>query len=115
MTSAEILLWQRLRELPFEMRFRRQHPIGPYIVDFACPMRRLVVELDGATHSTDDQVTHDTVREKYLSARGWHILRCQNQDVYDHIDGVMETILRMAPSGRFAATFPVNGGGKDLA
>jgi very-short-patch-repair endonuclease len=111
MTKAEVLLWLQLRQKPHALRFRRQHPIGPYIVDFACPMRRLIVELYGATHSTDEETSRDAAREAFLRSRGWRILRFQNQDVYDHIEGVMETILRMAPSGRFAATSPASGGG----
>jgi very-short-patch-repair endonuclease len=112
MTNAEVLLWLRLRQKPLDLRFRRQHPIGPYIADFACPMRRLVVELDGAAHSTNEEIARDAARGAFLKFRGWRILRFQNQDVYDHIEDVMETICRVAPSGRCAATSPVNGGGK---
>jgi very-short-patch-repair endonuclease len=102
LTKAEVLVWARLRRVP-DIRFRRQHTIGPYIADFACFKFKLVVEIDGATHSTDTEVAHDTERERHMRERGWRVLRLQNQDVFDHLDDVIETILRecqKAPSGR---------------
>jgi very-short-patch-repair endonuclease len=65
MTNAEIILWSRLREHPAH-KFRRQHPIGPYVADFACMAARVVVEVDGATHGSDVQIEHDCFRAAYM-------------------------------------------------
>src|SRR5437868_14241040 len=76
MTNAEIILWSRLRhDAVLGRRFRRQHPVGPYVADFACVPAGLIVEVDGGTHSTDAEIKHDARREKYLRARGWRVFR----------------------------------------
>ena len=92
MTKAEVLLWAHLRRNAMGAKFRRQHPIGPYIADFACVERMLVVEVDGATHATPEERTHDRVRTALLNAQGWRVLRVQNSDVYENLDGVWRTI-----------------------
>jgi len=99
MTDAEVILWSRLRRRSFgEFRFRRQHPIGPYIADFACPLQRLIVEVDGGTHSTNTELSHDRRRDAYLTSRGWRVFRVTNDDVYKRIDIVLEGIcLHMPP------------------
>jgi very-short-patch-repair endonuclease len=79
------------------MRFRRQHPVGPFIADFACISQRLVVEVDGGTHCTEAERAYDGRRETYLRSRGWRILRVTNWDVYHHLNEVMETIGRYVP------------------
>jgi very-short-patch-repair endonuclease len=98
MTDAEVILWSRLRR-PSKGRakFRRQHPIGPYIADFACIARWLVVELDGATHSTGEEVAYDARRDAYMKERGWRIVRVQNDDVYHRLDDVLDWIWRALP------------------
>ena len=74
MTKAEVVLWVNLRSLrPIGARFRRQHPIGPYVADFAHLPTKLVIEVDGATHSTPEEMAHDERRTMYLRARGWHV------------------------------------------
>lgn len=75
MTRAEIVLWTRLRRGQLGARFRRQLPIGPYIADFACPAARLIVEVDGETHSTDEERAHDARRTAHLAGTGWRVLR----------------------------------------
>lgn len=93
LTNAETILWSRLRRNAIHgRRFRRQHPIGPYIADFACMPIRLVVEVDGATHGSEEERRHDQIREDYLRQHGWHVLRIWNADVFDNLDGVLETI-----------------------
>ena len=100
MPKAEVILWVRLRELTkIGMRFRRQHPIGPFIADFACPLLRLVVEIDGGTHSTDAEVAYDRRREAFINSRGWRVIRFQNWEVYEHMEMVMDGICRYAPDG----------------
>ena len=92
LTNAETILWSRLREGAGGMRFRRQHPIGPYIADFACIWARLVVEVDGATHGSDEEQMHDARREAYLRSRSWRIIRLTNYAVYKSLDRVLEVI-----------------------
>ena len=101
MTQAEIILWSRLRrDAVAGRRFRRQHPIGPYIADFACVPVRLDVELDGATHGTDDEIGRDERRDAYLRSRGFKVLRFSNVDIYKNLEGVLECIGREASSRR---------------
>jgi very-short-patch-repair endonuclease len=101
MTKAEIILWSRLRRSrDVGARFRRQHPIGPFIADFASIDARLVVEIDGATHSTDAERAYDQRRENYLKARGWRVLRVTNLDVYENLDAVLQAILDAIPPPR---------------
>jgi very-short-patch-repair endonuclease len=96
LTDAEAILWSRLRRDALGMRFRKQHPVGPYIADFACVRARLIVEVDGGTHGTDAERSHDARRDAYMHARGWRVVRVWNVDVYESLDGVMEMISRAA-------------------
>lgn len=92
-TDAERLLWQRLRGRQMSgHRFRRQHPLGRYIVDFACLEAGLIVEVDGGQHLTDE--ARDQVRTEWLAARGFRVLRFWNHEVLTQIDGVAEAIWR---------------------
>jgi very-short-patch-repair endonuclease len=96
MTRAEILLWARLRRKALGYRFKRQAPIGPFVVDFACVEAKLVVEVDGATHRTPEQIDYDRRRERYLEANDWRVVRFWNREVYENLDGALETISRAA-------------------
>jgi very-short-patch-repair endonuclease len=94
LTPAEELLWARLRGRRFQgWKFVRQAPIGPYIVDFLCRRVLLVVEVDGATHSTDEEISHDERRTAFLAGEGYRVLRVGNVDIRDNLEGVEETIL----------------------
>jgi len=84
-TPAERLLWSMVRNDRLGVRFRRQHPIGPYIVDFFCPSRRLIVEIDGGQHSGS---AHDERRDFWLTRQGYQVLRFWNADVLRNRDGV---------------------------
>jgi very-short-patch-repair endonuclease len=89
-TDVELKLWYRLRSRSIlGLKFVRQEPIGPYIVDFACRERRLIVELDGGQHADS---TRDVIRDKWLAEHRYRILRFWNNDVTDNIDGVLEEI-----------------------
>lgn len=91
-TDAERLLWQKLRFWQVDGRkFRRQQPLGGYIVDFVCLEGRLIVELDGGQHA--DRNAYDKKRDDWLRNQGFVILRFWNHDVLNNIDGVMEQIL----------------------
>jgi very-short-patch-repair endonuclease len=92
-TDAERRLWYGIRrENIAGFRFRRQVIIGGFVVDFACLEARLVVEVDGATHSTDDELARDTARTAVLSAQGYSVLRFTNDETFHNFDGVLETI-----------------------
>jgi very-short-patch-repair endonuclease len=94
LTPAEALLWARLRGRRFQCwKFVRQAPLGPYIADFLCRRALLVVEVDGATHSTEAELAHDERRTAFLATRGYRIVRVGNADVRDNLEGVEETIL----------------------
>jgi very-short-patch-repair endonuclease len=98
MTGLERKLWQRLRRKQVNgLRFRRQHPIDRFIVDFYCPEHRLVIEIDGAVHTT--QVEYDEVRTEWLEARGYRVLRFTNQEVRHRLDNVLEAIRVACESG----------------
>jgi very-short-patch-repair endonuclease len=92
MTPAEVLLWSKLRRENLGYRFRKQHPIGPYIADFACVVARLVVEVDGATHATDAEIAYDGQRTAFIEANGWRVVRVWNGDVTDNLAGVLAFI-----------------------
>ena len=90
-TDAEKKLWYRLnnRQLGGH-KFVRQEPIGPYIVDFVCRERKLVVELDGSQHA---ESARDAVRDAFLTSLGYRVMRFWNSDLSLGLDGVLETIL----------------------
>jgi len=93
MSDAERKLWHALRAGQIEgARFRRQHPIGGYVVDFVCLERRLVVEVDGGQHTEDEQVAHDARRDRWLESEGYRVLRVPTGEVYGNIAGVVDTI-----------------------
>jgi very-short-patch-repair endonuclease len=97
MTNAEIILWSHLRRNPAHYLFRRQHPIGPYVADFACVRQRIVVEIDGAAHSSTGEIAHGRRRNAYMKHSGWRILRVTNNDVYDNLNGVLAKIFAVPP------------------
>jgi primosomal protein N' (replication factor Y) len=88
-TEAERFLWDGLRSERLGWRFRRQHPIPPYVVDFACVEARLVIEADGGQHARDDD--HD-IRDQTLRRNGWRIVRFWNNDIFENRAGVLEKI-----------------------
>ena len=99
-TEAEKCLWGRLRGRRLNgYKFVRQEPIGPFVADFLCRERKLVVEVDGATHSEAHEIAYDERRSKYLRALGYRILRVQNADVFTISDDVPYMIL-MALEGK---------------
>jgi very-short-patch-repair endonuclease len=92
-TRAERRLWQSLRRGQLAgFRFRRQVILGGFIADFASFDARLIVEVDGATHSTDDEIARDATRSAALVAQGFAILRFTNDDVFRNLPGVLETV-----------------------
>ena len=94
MTQAELRLWLRLRNRALAgFRFRRQAPIGSFVVDFFCAERKLVVEVDGEHHGFDAEVARDATRQHWIEAQGHHVLRVSNHDVMTNPDGICAAIL----------------------
>ena len=92
-TQAESVLWSRLRERQIEgVKFRRQQPIGEFIVDFVSFERRLIIELDGGQHAAAFEKDHE--RDKKLSGEGYSVLRFWNNEVLANLEGVLEVIRR---------------------
>ena len=92
-TDAEKLLWRYLRAKQLDgAKFRRQEPIGKYIVDFVCFSHRLVIELDGGQHAQARERLNDQQRDAWLREQGFKVLRFWNNDVLRNIEGVVETI-----------------------
>ncbi|WP_146566389.1 endonuclease domain-containing protein [Posidoniimonas corsicana] len=95
-TEAERQLWSRLRKRQLcDCRFRRQFAVGPFVVDFECSERQVVVELDGGGHNTEAERQRDQRRTQYLESRGYQVLRYWNTDVTDDTDAVLEAIARV--------------------
>jgi very-short-patch-repair endonuclease len=92
LTEAERLLWKNLRLRQIEgYKFRRQQPIGEYIVDFVCFEKRLIVEVDGGQHA--EEIAYDSKRDEWLKSQGFSILRFWNHQVSKEIEAVKERIL----------------------
>jgi len=93
-TPAEQKIWHALRQLRFQtgLKFRRQHPIGPYIADFFCHSLACVIEIDGISH--DARMEHDKMRDVYMQSFGYKTLRFTEADVQKDIESIINTILR---------------------
>jgi len=89
---AEIILWSKLRNKNLGYKFKRQFGIGKYIVDFYCPKKNLVIEIDGATHSTNKEIFNDNIRQKYLESLGLKVVRFTNLEVGQNMDGMLTEI-----------------------
>ena len=101
-TRSEENLWSRLRKLP--VRFRRQVPVDPYVVDFACHRARLIIEVDGGVHALPEVAARDAARDEWLQAQGYRVLRFTTRQVEDDIEGVLSAI-------RSASPLPLDGEG----
>ncbi len=97
MTPSEKVLWERLREKQLDgLRFRRQHPAGPFILDFACVAIQLGVELDGWIH--EEKAAYDRRRDAFLAEHGWTMIRFRNEDVVFRLEDVVARIGEIARS-----------------
>ena len=95
LTPAEVCLWKYLQSGQLLGRkFRRQHSVGRYVLDFYCPDEKLAIELDGAAHDSDTAQLHDRMREAFLHDAGICVLRFQNEEVLRNLDGVLAEIRR---------------------
>jgi very-short-patch-repair endonuclease len=99
-TDVEAALWSQLRAKRFTgFKFRRQHPLGPYILDFYCPARRLAVELDGGQHFEPSAQAYDARRTAYLRDAGLEVLRFPNDVVFKELPAVLDAIGRALGGG----------------
>jgi len=116
MTDSERKLWSGLRGEPLGVKFRRQHPLGAYIADFACLSPKLIVELDGSQHLR--QQAYDQAREAFFRAQGFNVLRFASNEPFINIDGVLQAIasrLAMLAAQAPIPAFPQRGKEPDTA
>ena len=100
MTGPETRLWSRLRARQLQgLKFRRQHGIGPYIVDFYCPEQSLVIEIDGDSHADADQIVRDQLRDQYFQSLGLRVIRYFNNDIVKNLAGILEDLAEKLASG----------------
>ena len=118
LTLAERRLWEQLRLLP--IRFRRQAPLGPYVVDFACHSARLAVEVDGGIHNRTDVAARDLERDAWFATQGYRVLRISNRRVIEDLDAVMVEVSKAVgvslpiggqPASTPSQPFPIEGKG----
>ena len=107
MSLPEVLLWRLLRARPHGLKFRRQHPAGPYVLDFYCEAAKLAIEVDGALHGMGDLPVRDAARDRWLLEAGIETFRVRAKDVLENEDGVMTAIVEQCgqcqtPPPRFA-------------
>lgn len=92
-TSAEATLWTLLKDKQLDgFKFRRQHSIGEYVLDFYCPKKKLAVELDGNYHKEESQATHDAKRTGFINSKGITVIRIENNNVFDNTSAVLDYI-----------------------
>ena len=107
-TPHERILWCALKELPIEgTHFRRQAPIGRYVVDFFCPAKRLIIELDGGHHNAAATAQHDSERQAWLEKEGYRVIRFWNSDITGDLRAVMEKIYVEVYGSRDAEAMPL--------
>ena len=108
-THAEILLWRHLRAKQLEgLKFKRQQPVGNYIVDFVCFKKQIVIEVDGGQHAIEKD--KDKERDRWLEGQGFRVLRFWNNEVVVNIEGVLE-VIRGSCLNHPPLTPPIKGGG----
>jgi very-short-patch-repair endonuclease len=115
LTPAEARLWLQLQKRNLNgLKFRRQHGVGPFVLDFYCAEEKLAIELDGAAHDHEAAVAADEARSRYLRALGIRVVRFENRDVLDNLEGVLVEIARHTRHGcttpALRATPPRRGG-----
>ncbi len=99
MTLPEVLLWQELRKDPLGVKFRRQHPIGRFVLDFYCPQAKLGIEVDGIAHDMGDRPARDEARTLWLQDRGIALLRIPASDVLKLVQQVVDAVVTACREG----------------
>ncbi len=105
-THPEQVLWQKLRAKQLGVKFRRQHGIGHYIADFYSPEIKLVIELDGDSHFTENGLQYDAIRDQFMAALGLRVIRILNQDVMQNLSGVCQYIQEQIASSLLIQPHP---------
>lgn len=116
MSLPEVLLWRELKAQAGDLRFRKQHPIKPYLADFYCAAARLIVEIDGKAHDMGENPQRDSKRDAFLEARGYRVLRIPATEVLADVSAVALGVVEMARPLRQSLRdchLPMNG--EDLA
>jgi very-short-patch-repair endonuclease len=90
LTKAEFIIWKKIRNQQLGIKFRRQYPIGNFIVDFISLEKKIIIEIDGGGHS---ESKYDYLRDYFLMDKGFRVLRFYNSDIYNHLDDVMGSII----------------------
>ncbi|MXP42739.1 DUF559 domain-containing protein [Altererythrobacter soli] len=116
MSLPEVLLWNRLRGKPMGMKFRSQHPLGDYVIDFFCASKRIAIEIDGIAHDMGSRPDRDAKRDAWLRQQGIDVLRIPAAEVLRDVDAAAEAIVRYCaeappPSAADAAATSPRGGG----
>jgi very-short-patch-repair endonuclease len=112
MTEAERIVWYGVRAHKLNgASFRRQAPIGPFIVDFVCHDARVIVEVDGGQHFEDAHEKRDAQRDRFLEGKGYRVLRFSNHDVMTNRSGVLEAIAGAVLGASPSPPSPASGGG----
>jgi very-short-patch-repair endonuclease len=112
LTDAERIVWYGVRADRLNgVSFRRQAPIGPFIVDFVSHAAKLIVEIDGGQHFEDEQEKRDARRDRFLQSKGYRVLRFSNHDVMSNRSGVLERIAEAAQAAAPSPPSPASGGG----
>ncbi len=107
-TPHECILWRALKELPVDgTHFRRQAPIGPYVVDFFCPAAHLIIELDGGHHNEDETAKRDLERQLWLEQEGYRVVRFWNSEITADLPAVLERIYQELHGSRDAEVEPM--------
>jgi very-short-patch-repair endonuclease len=107
-TPHERVLWRALKELPLDgTHFRRQAPIGPYVVDFLCPAAHLIIELDGGHHNEDETAERDRERQLWLEREGYRVVRFWNSEIAGDLTAVLERIYVELYGSRDAKVEPI--------
>ena len=111
MTKPEAALWQILRERPDGTKFRRQHPVGPYVLDFYCAAAKLAIEIDGMAHEMGDNPARDQRRDEWLRCKGITVVRISATDVLTNIEGAVQHILSSLSRSEGEGDHAKHGGG----
>lgn len=106
MSIPETTLWVRLRARPAGFKFRRQHPCGPYVLDFYCAAAKLAIEVDGVAHDMGDRPEHDARRERSLNGQGIEIMRIRAGDIVRDVDAAVGAIVVISAARRIPLHHP---------
>ena len=116
LSLPEVLLWQRLKGAPDGIRFRKQHPVGPYLADFYCAAARLIIEIDGVAHNAGNRPQRDATRTAWLENAGYSVVRIPAAAVLRDADEMARAILALAarPLHRASRAVPLPVNGEEL-